>query len=65
MLSIINENIKFKKGETERLLAYEYYKKSYESCCEIKESNDISLASLRKNYEMMWNFVRDNSPNKK
>mgnify|MGYP001374490948 CR=1 FL=1 len=49
---------KFKKGETERILAYQYYKSSYDACCHLIKDKDVSNESLKKNYEMMWNFVK-------
>lgn len=68
-----NENVKFKKGETERILAYEYYQNSYNACFQLRK--DISNESLKKNYTVMWNYVKnysdkrsgtkDHSPEKK
>jgi hypothetical protein len=50
--------VKFKKGETERIMAYEFYQNSYNSCCEIKSSKDVSNDSLKKNYNVMWKYVQ-------
>ena len=58
------ENIKFKEGETDRILSYQYYTSSFNNCCEIKK-NQVSNDSLRKNYNMMWNFVQDYTGHKK
>jgi hypothetical protein len=55
--------VKFKKGETERLMALEYYHKSYNSSCEIKNSKHASNSSLKQNYNLMWKFVQDYSLN--
>ena len=51
-----NQNIKFKRGETEKILAYEYYQNSYKQCVKLSKSQD-SLNTVRKNYKMMWNYV--------
>ena len=47
-----NENVKFKQGETEKILAFEYYNNSYKECCRIKQSFE-PIASLRANYRQM------------
>jgi hypothetical protein len=52
------DNVKFKKGETERIMAFEYYINSYNSCCEIKTAKDVSNDSLKKNYSLMWKYVQ-------
>lgn len=57
-----NQNIKFKKGETERYLAYEFYKNSYNNCFQFK-GNDISNESLKKNYSTMWKYVKEYAKN--
>lgn len=51
-----NENVKFRQGETEKILAFEYYTNSYKECCRVK-GNYEPIASLRQNYKLMWNFV--------
>ena len=59
-----NENVKFKQGETEKILAFEYYNNSYKECCRIKQSFE-PIASLRANYRLMWNFVDGYTKKKK
>jgi hypothetical protein len=54
-------NVIFKKGETERILAYEYYLNSYNSCFQVKKISDVSNDSLIKNTKLMWNYVKDYS----
>ena len=51
-----NSNIKFKQGETEKILAYEYYQNSYKQCVKINHSQE-PLNSIRANYKIMWNNV--------
>ena len=51
-----DQNIKFKQGETEKILAYEYYQNSYKQCVKISKSHE-SLSSVRQNYKLMWNYV--------
>jgi len=57
-----NQNIKFKKGETERYLAFEFYRNSYNNCFEPR-GKDISNESLRKNYLTMWKYVKEYGKN--
>ena len=51
-----NANIKFRQGETEKILAYEYYQNSYKQCVKINHSQE-PLNSIRANYKIMWNNV--------
>ena len=51
-----DQNIKFREGETEKILAYEYYQNSYKKCVQLNKSQD-SLNAVRENYKMMWNYV--------
>ncbi len=53
-------NVKFNKGETDRILSYEQYKSSYDNCCLTGNSN-VSNYSLQKNFKMMWKYVQDYS----
>ena len=50
------QNIKFKQGETEKILAYEYYQNSYRKCVQLTKSQK-SLNAVRENYKMMWDYV--------
>ena len=52
----LNTNIKFKQGETEKILAYEYYQNSYKKCVQLTKSQE-SLDTARSNYKLMWNYV--------
>ena len=54
----LDQNIKFRQGETEKILAYEYYQNSYKQCVELTKSQE-SLNSVRANYKMMWNYVNN------
>jgi hypothetical protein len=58
-----NENVKFKQGETEKILSFEYYTNSYKACCKIKQGLE-PIEALRKNYKLMWNFVDGYRKNK-
>ena len=51
-----NSNIKFRQGETEKILAYEYYQNSYKQCVKLDHSQE-PLDSIRANYKIMWNNV--------
>ena len=51
-----DQNIKFRQGETEKILAYEYYQNSYKKCVQLTKSQE-SLNSVRANYKLMWNYV--------
>ncbi len=51
-----DQNIKFRQGETEKILAYEYYQNSYKKCVHLTKSQE-SLNSVRANYKLMWNYV--------
>ena len=51
-----NEIVKYKQGETEKILSSEYYNNSYKSCCDIKRGVQ-PIESLRSNYRLMWDFV--------
>ena len=51
-----DQNIKFKQGETEKILAYEYYQNSYRKCVQLTKSQK-SLNAVRENYKMMWDYV--------
>ena len=51
-----NANVKFRQGETEKILAFEYYQNSYKQCVEINHSQE-PLNSIRANYRLMWKNV--------
>ena len=52
----LNTNIKYKQGETEKILAYEYYQNSYKKCVHLTKSQE-SLDTARSNYKLMWDYV--------
>jgi len=58
-----NANVKFRKGETEKILAFEYYQNSYKQCVKMNHSQE-PLNSIRANYRLMWKNV-DSFLNKK
>ena len=51
-----NANVKFRQGETEKILAFEYYQNSYKQCVKINNSQE-PLSSFRANYKLMWKNV--------
>ena len=50
------QNIKFRQGETEKILANEYYQNSYKKCVQLTQ-NPESLSTIRANYKLMWDYV--------
>ena len=58
-----NANVKFRQGETEKILAFEYYQNSYKQCVKMNHSQE-PLNSIRANYKLMWRNV-DSFLNKK
>ena len=59
------ESRKFQKGETEKLLSYEFYCNSYKNCCQIHPSSGIDNASLAYHYKNMWRYVDAYTANEK
>ena len=51
-----NANVKFRQGETEKILAFEYYQNSYKQCVQLNHSQQ-PLNSIRANYKLMWKNV--------
>ena len=51
-----NANVKFRQGETEKILAFEYYQNSYKQCVQLNHSQE-PLNSIRANYRLMWRNV--------
>ena len=51
-----NANVKFRQGETEKILAFEYYQNSYKQCVQINHSQE-PLNSIIANYRLMWGNV--------
>ena len=54
----INDKIIFSKGETEKLLNYQFYKTSYNACCDINKHRSINNESIKTNYHNNWSFVK-------
>ena len=57
-LPYLYDKIIFKKGETEKLLNYQYYSSSYRSCCETTKQNGINNIPIKTNYKNNWNLVK-------
>ena len=57
-LPYVNDNIIFAKGETEKLLNYQFYKSSYKACCEIQKQNSMDNNCAKTNYNNNWNLVK-------
>ena len=57
-LPFLYDKIIFKKGETEKLLNYQFYSSSYRSCCDIKKQDGINNIPLKTNYKNNWKMVR-------
>jgi hypothetical protein len=58
-----NDNVKWNNGETEKILANEYYNNAYKESVRLRnhfEDND----SIQKNYKNMWTFVDEYSKQK-
>ncbi len=55
------ENIKYRRGETERILVNEYYQNCYNSSIKISRFNsDLDTNdALRNNYNRLWDNVND------
>ena len=51
-----NANVKYRQGETEKILAFEYYQNSYKQCVQLNHSQE-PLNSIRANYRLMWKNV--------
>ena len=65
------DKIIFKKGETEKLLNYQFYNSSYRSSCETKKEDGIDNLPIKTNYKNNWKMVKhfvelnNNDKNKK
>ena len=56
-LPFLPDKIIFSKGETEKLLNYQFYTTSYKACCQISQYNNIPNSSMKANYKNNWNIV--------
>ena len=54
----VKDKIIFSKGETEKLLNYQFYKSSYKACCQIENHNSLNNMYIKTNYANNWNNVR-------
>ena len=50
---MFNDKIIFTKGETEKLINYQFYNSSYKACCEIKKQNSMDNNWFKTNYQNM------------
>ena len=57
-LPFLNDKIIFHKGETEKLLNYQFYTTSYKACCDISKRKDVLNSSIKCNYKQNWNLVK-------
>ena len=57
-LPFLADKIIFNKGETEKLLNYQFYTTSYKACCKIY-NNNIPNSSMKANYKSNWNIVKN------
>ena len=55
------DNIKYRRGETERILVNEYYQNSYNSAIKISRFNSEldTNDAIRNNYSRLWDNVND------
>ena len=55
----------FNKGETEKLLNYQFYKSAYKACCEPAKQDGINNLPIKTNYKNNWKLVRQYVQKKK
>jgi len=55
-----NDNVKWNNGETEKILANEYYNNAYKESIRLRNHFEDNN-SIQKNYKNMWTFVNDYS----
>ena len=65
ILSNLYGKIIFKKGETEKLLNYQFYNSAYKACCEQKKEDGIDNIPIKTNYRNNWNLVKQYTEHKK
>ena len=58
-LPYLNEKIIFSKGETEKLLNYQFYSTSYRACCQTSQYNNMPNSSMKANFKNNWKMVRN------
>jgi len=58
-LPYLGDKIIFNRGETEKLLNYQFYTTSYRACCQISQYNNIPNSSMKANYKNNWDVVRN------
>jgi hypothetical protein len=64
-LPYLNEKIIFSKGETEKLLNYQFYCTSYRACCQTSQYNNMPNSSMKANFKNNWKMVRNYVKEKK
>ena len=64
-LPIVSDKIIFSKGETEKLLNYEFYSSSYKACCEIQKQNSVDNTCMKTNSSNNWKLVREYTKDQK
>ena len=64
-LPYLSEKIIFSRGETEKLLKYQFYNTSYKACCQISQHNNIPNSSMKANFKNNWIMVRNYVNDKK
>jgi len=55
----------FKKGETEKLLNYQFYNSAYKACCEPAKQDGINNIPIKTNSKNNWKLVKQYVHNKK
>ena len=48
----------FKKGETEKLLKYQFYNTAYKACCEPTKQKGINNIPIKTHYKNSWKIVK-------
>ena len=55
----------FQKGETEKLLNYQFYNSAYKSCCDQTKRDGINNIPIKTNYKNNWKMVKEYIKNRK
>ena len=65
ILPNLYNKIIFKKGETEKLLNYQFYNSAYKACCEPTKQDGINNIPIKTNYRNNWKLVKQYAHNAK
>ena len=65
ILPNLYNKIIFKKGETEKLLNYQFYNSAYKACCEPTKQDGINNIPIKTNYRNNWKLVKQYAHNTK